>query len=181
MINFKANLINNTNVKCLNRNGNYKNLPVSFVELDIDSDLDLETLLKVKETWGYEDDYAKLVYNSFEQYHNKTLTNKTKKFYALTSQCCGFNNLDETKILGITQIYRDASRYFEIEALQTNPKYRYGKENRKIKHVGKAIIESLKDVFKGDEIHLFTTKAGRPLYQKLGFETVKDTFMILKR
>jgi hypothetical protein len=65
--------------------------------------------------------------------------------------------------------------------LQTNPEYRYGVKNREVKHIGEAIIQSLKKIFNKDSILLYSTEAGKPLYKKMGFETVKDTFMILKR
>ena len=182
MISFKANFVNNTNVKCLNRNGNYKNIPVQFVELDIDSDLDMETLTKVKENWISEDDYAKKICDDFKDYHDKIKINEAEKFYALTNQYGSCTNLDPAKILGVTQVYKDFENSLEIVYLQTNPKYKYGTEKREIKHIGKAIIESIKNNFKNNEIFLFTTDAGRPLYQKLGFKSVRDTVvMALKR
>ena len=181
MISFKANFVNNTNVQCLNRNGNYKNMPVQFVELDIDSDLDMETLTKVKENWVAEDDYAKKIHNDFKDYHDKIKQNEAEKFYALTSQYGSCTNLDPTKILGVTQVYKDFENSLEIVYLQTNPKYKYGTEKREIKHIGKAIVSAIKENFKSSCILLFTTNAGRPLYQKLGFKSIKDTMMVLKR
>ena len=181
MISFKANLINNTNVKQLNHSGNYKNMPARIVELDIDSDLDLEALKKVKENWKNGDLFAEEIYNSFKQYHDKLSTNNAEKFYALTSQYGGYNNLDGNKILGVAQIYKEAGNSLEIEFLQTNPQYKHGIENRRIKHIGKAITQSIKSIYKDNDITLFSTRAGKPFYKKLGFEIVEDTFMKLKR
>lgn len=181
MISFKANLVNNTNVKCLNKNGNYKNMPVRLVELEVDSDLDLEALAKVKENWKDGDVYAQDVHMCFEQYHNNIRPNTSEKFYALTSQYGGYENLDGNKILGVAQVYKESGNAVEIEFLQTNPQYKYGIENRKVKHIGKAITQSLKEIFKGNEISLFSTKVGKPFYKKLGFEIVEESLMRLKR
>ena len=150
MISFKANLVNNTNVKCLNKNGTYKNMPVNLVELDIDSDLDLEALEKVKENWKKGDVYARDIFAHFKEHYEGNLSKNNKnipeKFYALTSQYGGYNNLDSSKILGVAQIYKEVENYLELTALQTNPKYRYGSESREIKHIGKAIVNSLKTI-----------------------------------
>ncbi len=180
MISFKANPINDTNVKYLNQNGKYKNLPAKLVELEIDSDLDLEALLKVKNNWKKGDDYAEFVCRAFQEYHDKVKTNEAEKFYALTSQYGGYQNLDGNKILGVAQVYKEANGSIEIEFLQTDPKYRYGIENRKIKHIGKAITQSIKDIYKNNEITLFSTKVGKPFYKKLGFKIDKEPLMRLK-
>ena len=181
MISFKANLVNSINIKQLDKNGCYKDLPANFVELDINSELDLKTLSKVNENWKQGDNFAKLIYNSFYHYHNIRKKSKKGKFYALTSQQGDFKELDENKILGITQIYKNNRKSIEIESLQTNPKYIYGVKNRKIKHIGEAIIQSLKENFNNCDILLFSTKAGKPLYEKMGFKTIKGFMMILKR
>ncbi len=180
MISFKANYINDTNIKCLNKNGNYKNMPARLVELDIDSDLDLEALKKVEKNWKKGDDYAEYICRAFKEYHDKIKINEAEKFYALTSQYGGYQNLDGNKILGVAQVYKEARDSLEIEFLQTNPQYKYGIENRKIKHIGKAITLSLKKLYKNNKISLFSTTEGRPFYKKLGFETVIDAFMVLK-
>ena len=183
MISFKAHYINNINIKKLAQNKEYKDSPVSFIELDINSASDLNALAKLKEIWGKEAKFATKICNAFEDYHYKARRDKTQRFYALTNQQGNYQNIDSNKILGITSIYKDNDNgdYFEIINLQTNPKYRHGLENREIKHVGEAIIQSLKEIFNKDLIFLYSSEAGKPLYKKMGFETIKDSFMILKR
>jgi hypothetical protein len=113
MISFKANLVNSINIKQLDKNGCYKDIPANFVELNIKSESDLNTLSKVKENWKQEDSFAKLIYNSFYHYHNLRNKSKKGKFYALTSQQDDFKELDENKILGVTQIYKNTGKYID--------------------------------------------------------------------
>ena len=181
MISFKAHYIDNINIKKLTQNGEYIDSSASFVELNTNSVSDLDALANVKGKWGKEAKFATKIFNAFEEHHTKSKIDKTEKFYALTSQQGNYKNLESNKILGIAQIYKDVGDYFEIVNLQTNPEYRYGVKNREVKHIGEAIIHSLKKIFNKDSIILYSTEAGKPLYEKMGFETVKDTFMILKR
>ena len=81
MINFKANYIDNINIQKLAQNSEYKNMPVSFVELETNSVSDLNALANIKEKWGKEAKFTTKIFNAFEEHHTKSNIDKTEKFY----------------------------------------------------------------------------------------------------
>lgn len=181
MINFKANLALQTEVKQLYKKDSYTRVPATFVKLDINSLDDYLALRNVSQDWKDGDLYAIDVFNRFKENFEEKPENPVESFFVLTKQRKNLNKLDFSKILGVAELYQPTGGPIEIEFLQTNPAFLDTLELPAIKHVGKAMIESFKKIFKDREIALFSTPDAISFYKKLGFKNIESNLMVLKR
>lgn len=181
MISFKGNLATTAVIQQLYNNSSYNSIPASFVELDTTSESDLEAIGKVAKEWREGDLYAADVYNRFKtNYENQSISDE-ERFFVLTKQRMNFDKLDYSKILGVAELYKPEDGPIEIEFLQTDPTYISTFDLPQIKHVGKAIIESIKQILNDKEIRLFTTPTAKSFYEKMGFKTIESNLMSLVR
>lgn len=178
MINFKANLNSIGIVKRLNKDNSYSDLPVSFVELDINSKRDLFAMKKVANNW-MGNIYANDVYERFKVNQERNLENQEERFFALTSQKENFDKLDYKRILGVAEIYLPLGEDAEIEFLQTNQSFLT--ECPSIKHIGKVIVDKIKNILANETIALYSTYDAIPFYQKQGFKIIEENLMKLVR
>lgn len=179
MINFKASLNSTGTIQKIDKNNNFSNIPVAFVELDINSTKDLNVLKKVSKYWEKGDIYARDVYERFRANQEQKVENPDERFFALTRQSGDFEHLKYNQILGVAEIYLPIGEPPEIEFLQTRPKFLTKKT--KIKHVGKVIVDKIKQILAGKTIELYSTYDAIPFYEKQGFKVIEGNLMKLIR
>lgn len=186
MINFKGKLALSTEIQQLSQGNIYKQVPASFVELDITSKDDLIALRNIAQDWKNNDRFAAEIYNDFK-YDFKYPTDEDR-YFVLTKQDANHNKLDYSKALGVAKLYKSEDKPMLIDYLQTNPKYinTNSKKLPEMKHIGKTIVESLKKILNNREIWLYTDSEIVPFYEKLGFKEkinsgLECALMIFKR
>lgn len=97
---------------------------------------------------------------------------EVNKILMLTEQTDNFKKLDATKILALAQTQQNKNLPMELKWLQVDPKFQYSKDGRTIKHAGKAIVDTLKNIY--DELILDSSPNSKRFYIKQGFELVDD-------
>ena len=166
--------------------GTYENLDVNLVKLDVYDKSDMHLLENLDKSWKKEQKKLKsaLYYyldnindNAKKKLSSANLSNR--EFYAMTMQKKSLNHLKPRKILGVAQIHLDTAN---LEYIQVRPKYEY-KENtqRKIKHIGKQFLKSLKGFTNGKSIRVYSDDKVKSFYRLQGGypdENCRDIFYI---
>ena len=178
-VSFKGTFVNPINIKKLEGN-KYENFPASFVELDPKKTQDLMALETIHKRWNQS--FSSIIYNS--AFCSSVNPNKSKHFYALTSQKDNFEHMNPDKILGVVQ-FNNISKYNRIDFLQVNPMYITGKSKSFISklfssknsqkrnllsfsRIGSAILDSLKQLT-DKSIDLYSMPEAKGFYRKNGF------------
>ena len=167
-VSFRANLVNKTTVKKRGWfSGHYKPKEASFIKLDLQSEVDVQVLNRLKKLWT----------NSFvgQIYHDVTKTSCPVEVYALTTQADKFEKLEPQKILGVAETIGDDS-YIKLEYLQTHPKYIYDedKKDRKYAGVGTVLLNQLKNMPDMRQIKLISIFSALDFYEKNGFKLANN-------
>ena len=170
-LNFKANFINPVQIQKLYGN-NYKPIEASFTELNLNDKKDIFSLKETAHDWG--ECYAMDMYI----YSRDEVPDGYKKhIYALTTQKQNFDFLIPYKILGLAEFYEKPDNTNKIEFLQVHPDnvaLQYGRPN--YKHVGSAIINSLKNLFPDNPIKLHSVLTAKEFYKKHDFIRDKSSY-----
>ncbi len=183
MITFKAQFIKTANIKRKGIDSKYHDYQANIVELNTNSNADYITLNKTNCEWGNCKTILHDIAKIFNFLHLKERESQQERFFALTKQTENFENLDENKILGVLQTKRQKDNTLEIENFQVSPDTNYDAIFRKYKHTGKALLESIKEIFEKDnKIVLEAEKSAIPFYEKYGFiKTGVKNKMIFRR
>lgn len=183
---FCAKPVGKTTVLKKNIFGKYNPLDINLIQLDVYNKSDMKLLDSLDERWNNEN---KKIKNALHYYLGSINNNARKKlssnnlsnreFYALTRQKFFLNHLNPKKILGVAQIHLDTAN---LEYIQVRPKYQY-KENepRKIKHIGKHFLESLKEFTNGKGIRVYSDDNAKNFYKSQGGypdENCRDIFYL---
>lgn len=171
-ITFGAKFINHATINKLDSVTNkYTPKKVSFAEFDPKNDyaaLDSG----VRRYWGYEY-ISDEILKEAELLHYGDLDSKEHKVYILTEQNGNLKKLAPDKIIGLAKINEIFPGEIFINWFQVRPDIAFKKtsENspRSIEHVGKAIINSLKNIYQ-KSIRLSSTFNAANFYEKHGFE-----------
>ena len=179
-INFKANYIKSVDIQKYDGE-NYKPHKAAFVALNHNDKVVVD---KIANTWN-----VALIYgmqNSFDQ--------PKEQLYAVTLQKKDFQILDSSKVLGMV-CFNECGEYNvgEIEYLQVRPdniSESYGKniktriltrikkmfvkdikpkQKRPYRHIGKSIVESIKELYSGQPIILVSLDEAVGFYKRMGF------------
>lgn len=146
-----------------------ENIKGSFVELNPYNENDLNAACELNDYWGFMETYAFQIFDSMERINRRFLCyNENSKFYAITLQKNEFDNIDHKKILGITEIVESDDK-ISIKFLQVDPMNKWGEPFAKFKHIGTAIIDSLKSIYKKSSIELRSTNSAMKFYKAIGF------------
>ena len=101
MITFGAKYISDVKIKKLGRDGNYRDLEVSFIKFDSRSKAD-HNALNTLARWDNYNSYSKPINNNFQSLC--CIKNIFKnKFFAITTQKDNFKEIDADKVLGLLQ------------------------------------------------------------------------------
>ena len=180
MISFKASLINYTTINRINpRNEQYI---TSFVELDTRNQEDFLALQSIAKKWENGFSLAQDVYNDFKCDRNGThlFESVKKRFFALINEKKPVKMLDPDSILGIASVSNEQDEAFVLEFLQTNPEHKYGNENRKFKHIGKALLNSIIDILPNKDLKLYPVDKDAELFYRKNIFVKKQKAGFLK-
>lgn len=172
-INFKARLLSKANVlKYDSDNDCYKDNTLSFVEV---SPKDISDRRAVKEAVGEwrQDLYGDSMAKSMEYFSFSSEKDMSDKFFVITEQKDNFVKLEPEKIEALTHVF-ESNKRVKVVHLQVNPDLIYPLGNPEYKHVGKGMIDCLKDKYNDRSIHLISSPTATKFYEKQGFERTND-------
>ncbi len=172
-INFQAQLLSKTKALKYDRdNGEYNDVPVSFVEVSPKDSDDMKSVRNAVEYWDG-DLYGMNIANSMGTLRWSTDENPSDKFFVITTQQKDFQKLNSDNIEAIAHIFETKKRV-KVVHLQVNPDLIYTLEQPKYKHIGKSMIDSLKDKYNDRSINLISSSTAQRFYEKQGFNRTKD-------
>lgn len=178
-ISFTANHLKNVTIQ-KNIANEFKPTLASIVEINTKDPRDLNAMFEAARDWeqvkkgGFGLD---IYYDATTVPLNPKLT-KNKRCLALTTQTSDFKNLDSRKIEGLTLLFEQKGKYNIINGLQVNPRANSEKVMgfRTYKHVGKSLVDYIKETSK-KPIILYSTTSSKPFYERLGFKQISSTDM----
>lgn len=166
-INFTGTFINTIPVIKRSDNGKQK-VDVSFVELDVNNNKDMDALENIANNWG-DESYADMVYEDMTEGYWGYSNDIIEHTYVLTTQHENFDEMNPDEILGVT-LFKETREKSKLELLQTNPKYiKKDNPNSEYNGIGSAIIDSLKSLHGKKPIECFAVKDAIDFYEKNGF------------
>lgn len=148
-ISFKANYIKPAYIKKVATDGTLKDHKVAFIELDSLAKKDCDAVQNLNGHWNKCSTFVSEIWNHMSDCNWNECAGG-KRFFAITQQSSNFKDLDFKKILGIAQV--NEGKEAKLSYLQVDPKTNKHAENRPYKRIGKAMLKSLKDVFKEKRI-----------------------------
>ena len=169
-INFTANFIKHANVQKQYHPNTYYNKQVSIVELDKDDANDIDALYKTSESWTK--DGARYAFDIFHEAVKGYEYDDIEKehYYALTEQDKDYEKLEPDKILGMMLFSESKFNENEINWFQVKPNSNFvNSRDRKCRHVGKAMIDLLKDRHFDKTIYVKSSDAAVDFYIAQGF------------
>ena len=175
MINFTGNFINYTDVLKRTPGIGYTDQKVAFVELDTTSPHDKKFINTIKNTWNCPMDFVKCMSDNFDILYKNQEELRLPRIFALTKQLDSFDKLDSSKALGLVQTNVNLKNNIDIELLQTNPLYINQDGRSDIRYIGSTILDSIKEIFCGKKLTLFSTEDALPFYLKNKFRPYNTT------
>lgn len=172
MINFKAHLIDSTQIK-EKYNEKYINKKVNLIELNPQNKQDMFTLKEIGAEWNYGYSLAKEIHIDAENtiyYPEKIKT--IPKFYALTKQNQEFKTPKINDILALAEIEEKSKNVIKIVFLQVNPEYNYYSYSPDFKYIGTGFLNVIKKIFKGKTLTLQAAFDAVKFYLKNGFNYI---------
>lgn len=169
-INFRAKLINTAQIKKLNPNGTYSPQKISIVEIDPTNIQDIFAISDAAKYWTGEKYASNISYTTNCLFHN-ILDRKKYKVFAATEQLNNLDNLEENKILGMTDVKKTGKRTVELNYIQVNQDYHLFMDKPRHKNIGTSIMDTLKSLY--DKIELTAARGSvKDFYIKNGFKNV---------
>lgn len=172
-ISFNAQRISDANILRYNKeNGSYEDSSVSFVELNPNDKNDRNAVNEAVTFWKY-DLYGSTIAHAMKRTSDSSEKEPSDKYYVITSQKDNFENLNPDEIEALTHVFVSNKRVV-VRHLQVNPDFVYAWDKPECKHVGKSMIDCLKELYSDRAITLIATKTATKFYEKQGFEHTKD-------
>ena len=170
MISFTANLLNRPKIRMYN-NDTFSETKAAFLELNPMDAGDNKALERLISHWGREDSYVRIIEDNFKNNKYHPEINTTERFFVLAEPKRDGQFLDVKKILAVAQTSaQNPKNGVEIDYFQVMPKYIERQTNYGRRDVGKAMMDSLKKIFSGKNIWLYSTNSARDFYLKNGFK-----------
>ncbi len=172
-INYKAQFLTNVTVqKYDNKSKEYSDKHASFVEVDPKDKNDLRSVRHAVENWNM-DLYGMNISNSMNSLRWSTDKKLSDKFFAITTQDNNFEELNPDKIKALAHVF-ETNKRVDVVHLQVNPDLIYAITPPDYKHVGKGMIDCLKDKYNDKSISLISSPTATQFYVKQGFEKITD-------
>lgn len=171
-ISFGAKFLSSSTIQQYDRAKNiFVDKGVSLVQFEPQNRSDKLAIKIANNKWGR---YfiGQSIYLCADMLSKKEASKEVNKILMLTEQTDNFKKLDATKILALAQTQQNKNLPMELKWLQVDPKFQYSNDGRTIKHVGKAIVDTLKNIY--DELILDSSPNSKRFYIKQGFELVDD-------
>lgn len=168
-ISFRANYIKPAVVQKRTTDGSYADSKGSFIELDYKDKKDMDSLKKVSETWGagtfaydiYEEALQALEEDNIENKHT----------YAITQQGSGLDDVNPDEVMGLAYVEEKSPNEKELVYLQVDPSIAKTYEDKPIKHIGSAMLDSLKSISSDCAITLKSVNSALDFYETNGFKS----------
>ncbi len=175
--NFRAKFIKKVPVQKLDfATKRYKTTQASFVEFEPENLQDLKALAKAQSAWDGEFFAADIVKAAAKMFQGE-LKQPKNRIFVLTTQSDDCRNLNKDSILGMVQMVGGKAALAELKFFQVRPDLSYNKVHRDYKGVGKAILDSIKEIYT-KAIKLQSCYSAANFYEKQGFE-IMDTGLLM--
>lgn len=179
-ISFKANYISSANVLQRTPDNEFKNKKVSFVKLNPDSISDKATISILDHNWKQRKTFANEILDDMvdcTDFYNHA----GKEFFAITQQKDTFNHLNPEKILGVAEVINGTNSNVKLKYIQVDPRQTRNCESATFKHVGSALLDSIKAYFPLKNIILESVEKAENFYLANGFKPIFEKHFIFKR
>lgn len=171
--NFGAKFISKAQIqKYDSEDGKYKNTSASFVEVDPKNEHDVNSVFDAVYYWDHDSYGLNIAYN-LKWLSGSTKGPQSDKVYAITRQKKDFDKLKSDEIEALAHVF-ETNKRVRLIYLQVNPYLIYTLGRPEYKHVGKSMIDSLKDIYNDRSIILNTSSSAKRFYEKQGFEHCND-------
>lgn len=175
--NFRAKFIKKVPVQKLDfATKRYKTTQASFVEFEPENLQDLKALAKAQSAWDGEFFAADIVKAAAKMFQGE-LKQPKNRIFVLTTQSDDCRNLNKDSILGMVQMVGGKAAQAELKFFQVRPDLSYNEVHRDYKGVGKAILDSIKEIYT-KAIKLQSCYSAANFYEKQGFE-IMDTGLLM--
>ena len=152
-------------------NDRFAETKAAFLELNPMDAGDNKALERLISHWGREDSYVRVIEDNFKNNKYHPEINTTERFFVLAEPKREGQFLDVKKILAIAQTSaQNSKKGVEIDYFQVMPKYIERKTFYGRRDVGKAMMDSLKKIFSGKNIWLYSTNSAKDFYLRNGFK-----------
>ena len=181
-VSFKAQLLNTPTIYKKNNDKFNQKQSVKFLEVDINSEEDYEAIREVGFSWQEGSSLAGDMLDMLAAQKYCTSANfcPSYRYFALTNQ--NDNRLTGDSILGVASIRPDSEDTLTLQHLQVNPEQIYGSKTREYKHIGKAILTSIIDLFPKKNIKLYPfTYDAEKFYEKFDFKKLPNSFYMMRK
>lgn len=170
-INFTANFVKRAPVLKKDDKGDYSPAKVTIVELDIEDENDILALYKTSVEWNELGAlYASEVFHEAVKGYEYGDIEK-EHYFAVTEQTKDFHKLDSDKILGLMLFSESRYNEDEINWLQIKPNTNsVNSHNREYKHIGKSLVDLLKERYWHKSIYVKSSSAAVDFYTSQGFQ-----------
>lgn len=175
-VNFGAKFIKKVNIKKFDKLTNeFKPIEASFVKFDPKNKEDLTAISSAVDSWEGQF-FAKSIADHASKMQSSELSQRHNQIYLLSSQKDNFENLEPSKILGMAKTEHWKHTPDEIRYFETKPDIKHSQKDRTIKDVGKAMIESLKELYP-KRIELTSSTSAADFYEKQGFKLIDEAWL----
>lgn len=181
-ISFTGKYLQTKTIKHKNAENMFHDCRVKLVELDSDCSNDVDALSMVNYSW---DSGKTLLANINEEFRDcREFENPSlfKNFFVMTTQRDNFENLKPKKVIGAAEVFVRDPEAVTLKYLQVDPKNNMQCKERQFKGIGTAILDGLKEIFKGRDIILepVKDKGVKKFYKSNGFQPYKDDLIIYR-
>ena len=176
-VNFGATFIKSVEIKKYNPKTNLFNpINASIVKYDATNKCDLKSMETAVRDWKGQVFAENIVENASEM-RDSDYKRAQNQIYLLTEQNENFDRLKSSKILGMANMKQWFDASDELAYLQTRPDSMHKFKRRPFKGVGKAILDTVKELYKKKPIELNASYSAAKFYEKEGFEIIDPDHM----
>lgn len=173
-VNFGATFIKSVEIKKFNPKTNlYKPIKASVVKYDVYNKYDLKSMKTAVRDWNGQVFAENIVENAGEM-RDSDYKKAQNQIYLLTEQNENFDRLKSSKILGMANMKQWFDSSDELAYLQTRPDSMHTFKRRPFKGVGKALIDTMKDMYK--KIELTASYSAKQFYEKQDFKIIDPDY-----
>lgn len=168
-ISFGAKFIQNSTIQKYNpTTKKYMPEDVSFIEIIPKDNNDKRVLKQLNKQWQGPNYTGSILDDMLECSSDYSSINS--RFFAITTQKKNLKHLDHKLILGLAEMELSDPKTPFLEYLQVHPNFIGQLFESKCKHIGTAILDSLKNMYSSITLH--STDSALDFYKKNGFKLI---------
>ena len=172
-INFTAGFIQKKQILKKEQDENYKPCYVSIVELDKTDKKDINALEKTALNWIMQGK-GLITYNIYKNATKKYGNDNILKehYLAVTTQNSDYENLDYSKILGVSLFSETDTPVNELNLLEVQPRTSSISKNREYKKVGTELLNYIQNTYNEKPIYVVSLDGAIDFYLKNNFKSI---------